>query len=190
MSHRWLASAALSLLFAANASAQDAPSLLHDMVGTWSVEQKTWPAPGAAHMQLPPAVAKRRLIDGKYLEESMEPPNASAGQPEYFSRNAIFNFNAVTKQFEYFSIDTRAPQVMSERSAPASPPKPARELELAGGTFLAAEWGPAKNVQFKYRLTISAVQDGKQTVQLFLTPETVLAKKEFLAFEYKYARLP
>jgi hypothetical protein len=173
-----------------SAVAQSAPPLLQNMTGTWTVEQKMWPGPGAAAVQLPPGVAQRRLIDGKYLEESMQPATLTEGQPGFFVRNAIFNYNAVNKQYEYFSIDTRAPQAMSEKSPPTEASDQSKKLKLSGGTFVAPEWGPAKNVRFKYRLTVGAVQDGKQTVQLYLMPQSVLPKEEFLAFEYNYVRQP
>ena len=56
---------------------------------------------------------------------------------------------------------------------------------------MAPEWGAARNVPFRYRLTIGPVQpDGKQTVQLHLTPQAVLPRREFLAFEYVYVKRP
>jgi hypothetical protein len=79
---------------------------------------------------------------------------------------------------------------MTERSLPITVLNQSTNLKLSGGTFVAPEWGPAKNVRFRYRLTVGPVQDGKQTVQMYLTPQSVLPKKEFLAFEYKYARQP
>ena len=54
--------------------------------------------------------------------------------------------------------------------------------------FVAPEWGSAKNVPFNYRLTIGRIEVGKQTVQLYLTPQKVLPKKEFLAFKYVYSQ--
>lgn len=174
----------------ASAVAQTAPALLQNMTGTWNVEQRTWSGSGAAAVQLPPAVAQRRLIDDKYLEESMQPSTLAPGQPGFFVRKAILNYNVVNKQYEYFSIDTRAPQAMTEKSLPTKASNESKELRLSGGSFVVPEWGPAKNVRFKYRLTVGAVQDGKQTVHLYLTPQSVLPKKEFLAFEYKYVRQP
>jgi hypothetical protein len=188
---KFLVSAALcTCLPLTSAVAQTSPALLQNMTGTWNVEQRMWPGPGAAAVQLPPGIAQRHLIDGKCLEESMQPPALAPGQPGFFARSAVFNYNAVNKRYEYFSIDTRAPQAMSEKSPPTEVSNESKVLKLAGGTFVAPEWGPAKNVRFKYRLTVGAVQDGKQTVELYLTPQSVLPKKEFLAFEYKYLRQP
>ena len=192
MLFRLLGSIALGVcLPVSSVVAQPAPTLLQDMTGTWAVEQRMWPGLGAAAVQLPSGVAQRKLIDGKFLEEAMQPETLVEGQPGFFVRNATLNFNAVSRQYEYFSIDTRAPQMMTERSLPTKPSSDAsKELKLSGATFVAPEWGPAKNVRFKYRLTVGAVQGGRQTVNLYLTPQSVLPKKEFLAFEYKYVRQP
>jgi hypothetical protein len=61
------------------------------------------------------------------------------------------------------------------------------DVKLKGGTFVAAQWGEAKNVEFKYRLTMGEVQKDQQVVRLYLTPQGEDAK-EFLAFEYVYIR--
>lgn len=176
------------LLFSGVATAQSA--LLDEMAGTWNVEQRMWPSPDAAPVELPAAVAERRLVEGKYLDETMQPKSAASGQPEFFVRHAVLNYNAVTNHYEYFSIDTRAPQAMTYQSATSGMGGQSQDLKLSGGTFVAAQWGPAKNVSFSYRLNVGAVRDGKQTVALYLTPLSVLPKKEFLAFEYTYVRTP
>src|SRR5262245_5759678 len=49
----------------------DAPALLREMVGTWDVRQGMWLGPNTKAIDLPPAVARRRLIEGAYLEETM-----------------------------------------------------------------------------------------------------------------------
>lgn len=164
--------------------------LLEEMAGTWSVDQRMWPSADAAPVELPAAEAERRLVDGKYLDETMQPKGVTSGQPGFFVRHAVLNYNAVSKHYEYFSIDTRAPQAMTYQSAASEMDGESTELKLAGGTFVAAGWGPAKNVSFKYRLDVGEVQSGRQTVALYLTPLSVLPKKEFLAFEYKYVRRP
>ncbi|HMN78290.1 MAG TPA: DUF1579 family protein [Burkholderiaceae bacterium] len=172
------------------AVAQEVPQLLQHMAGTWEVQQRMWPAPGAAAVDLPPAIARRQLIDGKYLEEVMEPLRGDTSQATSFRRNALFNYNAVAKRYEYTSLDTRAPQLMTEISPPRADPElsPGRDLSLQGGFFVASEWGSAKNVPFKYRLNIGDIKEGRQIVRLFLTPRAVLPKKEFLAFEYVYSQ--
>lgn len=182
--------AALASLSAASAQAQSAPPLLQQMAGTWDVQQRMWPAPGAAAMELPGAVAQRQLVDGKYLEEAMAPAAADAAAAGAFQRHALLNYNPVSRRYEYTSLDTRAPQLMTEIGSPQASPDPAGELRLQGGRFLAPAWGELKNVPFRYRLTIGPVQAGKQTVRLYLTPEAVLPKKEFLAFEYVYSKQP
>jgi hypothetical protein len=118
----------------------------------------------------------------------MEPESGGSTQSASFRRNAFLNYNAVTKRYEYTSLDTRAPQLMVETSPRLDSPRASEELKLQGGSFLAPEWGDSKNVTFKYRLTIGIIKDGRQTVRLYFTPENVLPKKEFLAFEYVYTR--
>ena len=73
--------AVLAASVGTTAVAQEAPQRLQGMAGTWQVQQRMWPAPGAAAVELPPAVARRQLIDGKYLQEIMESSGADAGQP-------------------------------------------------------------------------------------------------------------
>ena len=190
----WRKLRALTLLvvsiWSSCALAQNSPELLSNMTGTWDVQQRMWPGPKADALNLPPAVAERRLVRGAYLEEIMQPADAPAGQSGGFTRHALLNYNPVTSRYEYTSIDTRAPQLMLEQSLPVVSGPIATELKLQGGSFLAPEWGTFKNVRFKYRLTIGTIREGKHAVRLFLTPETVLAKVEFLAFEYVYTKRP
>jgi hypothetical protein len=180
---------ALAALTVTAAFAGDTP-FVQGMAGTWDVQQRMWPGPGAAPVELPAAIAHRQLIDGKYLAEVMQPAAGEASGKGVFRRDALFNFNAVTNRYEYTSLDTRAPQLMAEVSQPSSSDFSGVALTLRGGTFLAPEWGSAKNVHFKYRLTVGAVTADRQIIQLYLTPQDVLPKKEFLAFEYVYTRRP
>jgi hypothetical protein len=182
---------ACAVTVSAIAVAQETPPLLQRMAGTWDVQQRMWPGPGAAAVDLPSAVARRDLIGGKYLEEAMEPTSREAAPPAFFRRNAFLNYNFVTKRYEYTSLDTRAPQLMMETSSPADPHGlSAAELKLQGGVFVAPEWGSAKNVAFRYRLSIGEIEGDKQTIRLYLIPQSALPKKEFLAFEYVYTRRP
>jgi hypothetical protein len=185
---------ALSLLvFSVSSScvlAQNPPELLSNMTGTWDVQQRMWPGPKANAVNLPPAVAERRLVRDTYLEETMHPADDRADQSGGFTRHALLNYNPVNSRYEYMSLDSRAPQLMLEQSLPVVSGPTAAELKLQGGSFLAPEWGSSKNVRFKYRLTIGTIREGKQTVRLYLTPQTVLPKVEFLAFEYVYTKRP
>lgn len=160
------------------------PALILHMAGTWNVRQRMWPGPGANATDLPPAIAHRRLVEGVFVEEVME--SAGKGGPEPFTRTSYFNYNAVTRQYEYFSIDSRLPQMMNERSKSSGPVEPGTDgISLQGGRFAAPRWGDATNVEFTYRLTMGEVRDDRQTVHLYLTPRT---GREFLAFEYVYTR--
>ena len=160
------------------------------MVGTWEVRQRMWAGLKADPIDLPTAIARRHLVRDAYLEEVMQPVEDRAGQPGAFSRHAWFNYNTVTSRYEYTSLDTRASQLMLEQSQPVPAAESTAELKLQGGTFLAPVWGSAKDVRFKYRLTIGAISAGQQIVSLYLTPQTVLPRTEFLAFEYVYTKKP
>jgi len=52
----------------------DAPSLIQRATGTWDVRQRMWPGPGTEAIDLPRAIAHRRLIGDTILEEQMELP--------------------------------------------------------------------------------------------------------------------
>jgi hypothetical protein len=177
-------------VWASCALAEIPSELLANMVGTWDVQQRMWPGPKADAANLPPAVAERRLAGDTYLEETMHPANDRSEQAGDFTRHALLNYNPVASRYEYASLDTRAPQLMVEQSLPMGSEPTAPELRLQGGSFLAPEWGSAKNVRFKYRLTMGAVKGGKQTVRVYFAPQTVLPKIEFLAFEYVYTKRP
>ena len=107
------------LLLAGLVSAADAQDdLLSTMVGTWDVAQRIWTGPGAEPMVFPPAVARRRLIGDVFLEEVME---TTGSNQDPFTRIAYMNYNGVNHRYEWVSMDTRAPQMMSERSASPRP---------------------------------------------------------------------
>ena len=56
------------------------------------------------------------------------------------------------------------------------------------GSFVAPQWGPTKNAAFRYRLTVGKIENNRQTVRLYLTPQSGANAKEFLAFEYVCTR--
>ena len=154
-------------LLTAVACANDAPlgvnsddaatPLIQQMIGTWDVRQRMWPGAAAKAIDLPPAVAHRVLLGSAILQEVMTLAMKSSEAP--FTRVAYFDYNAVTQQYEYFSLDTRAPQ-----------------------------WGESKNVPFRYRIVVGHVEKEQQAVRLYLTPQSGAKTKEFLAFEYVYTR--
>jgi hypothetical protein len=158
------------------------------MVGKWTVTERMWPGPNAAPIMLPAATAMRRTVGNSLIEETMVAVGRSKSS---FTRIADINFNAVTHQFEYFSWDSRAPQMMSEKSrggAALAGGNDQHSIALYGGTFLAPQWGTLKNVSFKYRLVLGQIQHGRQTVQLYFTPQPGPSASEFLAFEYVYEK--
>jgi len=169
-------------------SAALAPLLFEDMVGTWAVMQQMWAAADTDAVTLPAATARRRLVGGAFVEETMELEAGSQG--DAFTRIAYFNFNAVDQRYEYFSLDTRAPQMMNERSragaAASAGPQPT--IELFGDSFVAPRWGDSTDASFIYRLTVGPIEQNRQVVTLYLTPRISGTPKEFCAFEYVYTR--
>jgi Protein of unknown function (DUF1579) len=166
-----------------------APPLIQQMVGTWKVHQRMWPGAGAKAIELPPAVAHRVLTGGSFLHETMTLTPGSNQAP--FTRESYFDYNPVDRRYEYFSLDTRAPEMMNERSRlveAGSKSQNQAPITLYGGKFIAPQWGNAKNVPFRYRIVVGDVNKGKQTVRLYLTPLSGGNRKEFLAFEYVYTR--
>jgi len=165
------------------------PLLLQKMEGNWTVTEKMWPGSSQEAVDLPAATAHRRLIQKSFLEEVMDPSQANA--PDSFNRTSYFNFNSSSHKFEYFSLDSRLPQMMNERSAEVDPSLASADgVKLEGSRFVAPMWGKGRNVPFQYRLLVGDVKGDRQTVQLFLTPESGKDRKEFLAFEYLYVRAP
>jgi hypothetical protein len=167
----------------------DAPSLIQRMIGTWDVRQRMWLGAAAEPIDLPPATARRVPIGSTILQETMSLASESTGAS--FTRVAYFDYNAVNHRYEYFSLDTRAPQMMNERSLAAGPEEKRERpsaLTLYGGRFVAPQWGESKNVPFRYRIVIGNVEKEQQTVRLYLTPQSGPNIKEFLAFEYVYTR--
>lgn len=162
-----------------------APARIQRMVGTWDVQQRMWPAADAAPIALPPAVAKRQLVGGAFLREAMT--QASAQGDGAFTREAWFDYNAVEQRYEYASIDTRAPQLMQEKSVGPDVAETG-DLHLYGGRFVAPQWGDYRDAAFRYRLDIGRVEHGRQRVRLYLTPLAGNSPGEFLAFEYIYTR--
>ena len=161
-------------------------SLIRQMAGNWRVEPKMWPGPDAKAIDLPQATAQRRIVNGAFLHEEMTP--AAESQQEAFARVAYVSFNTINQQYEYFSLDSRLPQMMSY-TLPGANEMRGGQLELRGTSFVAPAWGQANNVPFMYRLTIGAVEGDRQIVRLFLKEQRPQAK-EFLAFEYLYIRQP
>ena len=166
------------------------PAQIEAMAGKWSVAQRMWPGPGKDAVTLPAAVAERRLIGDKFLQETMELAQGG-NKAEAFTRVAYFLYNEVNQQYEYFSLDTRGPQMMTERTQDAGGPTTAQRnaaVNMQGSVFVAPQWGDDKNVTFRYRLTISEVADNRQVVRLYFTRLASEPSSEFLAFEYIYTR--
>jgi hypothetical protein len=179
-------SSAATAATVAREKTDSAPAIVREMVGSWSVEEWMWSGAGAQAVVLPAAVAQRQLIGDAFIQETM---SAASGAKDPFTRVAYFGYNPVARQYEYFSLDTRAPQMMNERSFDAGGgASPSKGVNLLGGTFVAPQWGDLSNAAFRYRIVVGPVHDDRQEVELYLTPLTSASQAEFLAFRYVYKR--
>ena len=127
------------------------PPLIQQMIGTWDVWQRMWLGAAGNAVELPPAVAHRVLIGNTILQEVMTLASESSETP--FTRVAYYDYNAVTRRYEYFSLDTRAAQMMNERSLAVGTQDKSQHrtaLTLLGVRFVAPQWGDATNVAFHY----------------------------------------
>ncbi len=97
-----------------------------------------WTGPDARPINLPAALARRRLVGGAFLEEVMTP--AAASGHDSFTRIAHLNYNAVSRRYEYASLDTRAPQMMTYEAGTNSSMRAQDGVMLQGGTFVAPQW--------------------------------------------------
>ena len=82
--------------------------------------------------------------------------DAADGPP--FNRVAYFSLNPLNQQYEYVSVDSRLPQMMSYVVPGANKTRQGK-VELSGASFVAPEWGTNKNVPFMYRLVIGPVAE-------------------------------
>lgn len=181
----------MAVLLSSGSSAQNLAGagpptpLLESMVGRWDVTQKMWTGPDTEPVALPDAVAVRVMAaGGGFIDEQM---SAAKPSKEPFTRTSHINYNAIDGVFEYFSIDTRAPQQMHYQSQ-AVPANSLNALSFKGGTFVAGQWGDKKNVAFAYRVELSAIAGDRQDLRLHLRPLEAGAPREFVAFYYEYRR--
>ena len=112
--------AVLLFSFTAFAQFQDSETspLLEEMAGTWNVEQQTWAGPHVEATELPAAVANRRRVGGAYLQH--EKTFAPKTTRDTFVPSGYLNYKRVSGYYEYFSVDSRAPQQMHYK-APKGP---------------------------------------------------------------------
>jgi Protein of unknown function (DUF1579) len=157
-------------------------TFIRQMVGTWDVRTRIWTGPGVAPVRLPPATARRRLIGDTLLEEVMTPASRSVQDP--FVRMAYFSYNRVNQRYEWLSMDTRAPQMMYERSLNGHE-KNAVSLYL--DSFVLPQWGKATYAAFRQR-RVFEFELNRQVVRQYWTPLSGEDSVEFLAVEYVYVR--
>lgn len=154
--------------------------LLRQLAGTWEVRQRMWPAPGSGPVSLPAAKAQRRLVHDGYVEEEMTPTDG-----EQFTRRAVFAYNDVKQAYEYFSIDSRLPQMMAY---PTGEERPGGVIEFRlSEPFVAPTWADDADVPFTGRAEFRPGED-RQVFRLYLKRMSAQPTEEFLAFEYIYSR--
>ena len=110
----------LAVALAADAAEQVNPAptlpLLREMAGTWSGKEWMWLGHHTNPIGLPDAIAYRRLIDGKLLEERMVARPQSAYP---FTRISFFHHNGMSGRYEYFSRTERCFGTATVRLSPS-----------------------------------------------------------------------
>jgi hypothetical protein len=158
--------------------------MLRPLSGTFAVENRLWPEPGADPV-ISVAVVRRRLLDDMYLEEVMTPA-AGADQPA-FTRVSYLCFNVLNRRWEYVSLDTRIPaQLMYELSADDKVGEgQTLVLDLPG--FTLPGWGSDVTGQWaRQRREITLEDPDRQLMRQYWTlPAT---PQEYLAVSYVYSR--
>ncbi len=84
-------------------------TMLEPLIGTWDVEMRVYPAPGADPIVSNEMSATREwILDGRYVEENLS--GTFAGFPG--ARLAIIGYNNLEDRFELASFDTFEPGFM------------------------------------------------------------------------------
>jgi len=157
--------------------------LLRPLRGTFAVENRLWPAPGADPV-ISAAIARRRLVDDMYLEEVMAPASG-AGQPA-FTRISYLNFNVLNRRWEYVSLDTRIPAQLMYELSEDDKVEDGQTLVLHLPGFTLPGWGSEVTGQWaRQRREIALDSPDRQTMRQYWT---LPAAREYLAVTYVYTR--
>ena len=154
--------------------------IVDTQVGNWNVEQKIWNDKSELTATLN-HVAKRSY-QGNFLEEIMEPKDASA---EKFKRITYLNFNNASRLWECIVLDTRYPVMMFESST--SPTIADKTLTLYLPAFIVPPvmvGDHGGELGHQRREVIFESADKTVMKQYWSLP----GKKEFLAMQYTYTR--
>lgn len=144
-----------------------------------------WPAADTEPVTMPPAVARRRMIQDVYLEEVMEPAPGSDEPP--FTRTAFLSFNDLNGRYEYVSLDTRFPPMMFE-TAFDNTLMNGNTITVYHDAFISPGFDPATAGQLvKQRRDIIVENQDRVVVRQYWT---LPAGEEFLAVESVYTRVP
>jgi len=158
--------------------------LISRQAGDWSVRQRVWSSPRAEPIELPPMVARRRMLRGVFLEEVMEAAPGS-GQ-DAFTRTAYLSFNPINRRFEHVTLDSRYPPVMFETSVDDELEDSRAIVLYVTGFTTPSGFGEIPPREWASQRRLLMVQDPDTTVcrQYWTLPQSA----PFLAMEYTYKR--
>ena len=158
--------------------------LIGRQVGDWSVRQRVWSSPSADPIELPPMVARRRMVRGVFLEEVMEAAPGSGQDP--FTRTAYLSFNPINRRFEHVTLDSRYPPVMFETSVDDKIEDSRAIVLYVTGFTTPAGFGEIPPREWASQRRLLMVQDPDTTLcrQYWTLPQSA----PFLAMEYTYKR--
>jgi hypothetical protein len=157
--------------------------LIRQMVGTWQVQMRIWPAAGAEPLVTPPMVATRELVGDAFLQEVMGAAPGTEQDP--FTRIAYLSFNNARRRYEFLSMDTRAPGMMFETSFGDELEEPST-IALYLDNFTFPGWGQELTGQLVKQRRLLSVPDANTTLcrQYWTLP----ASAPYLSVEYVYTR--
>jgi hypothetical protein len=153
--------------------------------GDWSVRQRVWSSAEAEPIELPPMVARRRMVRDVFLEEVMEAAPGSGQDP--FTRTAYLSFNPINRRFEHVTLDSRYPPVMFETSVDDQVENgQVIALYVSGFTTPPAGFGDIPPREWASQRRLLIVQDQDTTIcrQYWTLPQSA----PFLVMEYTYQR--
>jgi hypothetical protein len=153
--------------------------------GDWSVRQRVWSSPTAEPIELPPMVARRRMVRDVFLEEVMEAAPSSGQAP--FTRTAYLSFNPINRRFEHVTLDSRYPPVMFETSVDDKLEDSRTIVLYVTGFTTPSGFGEIPPREWASQRRLLTVQDPDTTVcrQYWTLPQ----RAPFLAMEYAYERI-
>lgn len=158
--------------------------LIGGQVGDWRVRQRVWSSATAEPIELPPMVARRRMVGDVFLEEVMEAARDSEQEP--FTRIAYLSFNPINRRFEHVTLDSRYPPIMFETSVDDTVEDGGAITLYVSGFATPSGFGEIPPRQWASQRRQLIVQGPATTIsrQYWTLPY----RAPFLAMEYTYTR--